>query len=207
MRRTQLFSLSVLAACITSSAALAEEMPAVPETPAAVTAIVSAQPFELANATTHLWRAEQPSYTTGLLLVLKVDPALVVPRQTAEPVLYVNHQTAERVNHGFESGHVIAIVPGVLDDPEHPDYLNPDRLRVWFGTPELPERVDATMIKQEVSLAKRSGIRPLKAPRSAAVSTVSANDKSALYAEASKLIAKYSPQEAELVRTLSGQAK
>jgi len=207
MRTMKLFSLSLLAAGLTAGVAVADdEIPAVPETPAAVAQIVSAQPFVLDKEATHLWRLEKPAFSSGYLLVLKVDPALVLARQSAEPVLYVGHQTAERVNHGFESGHVIAIVPGVLDDPKHPEYLDLSKSLIWFGTPELPERVDAAMIKQELALAKRAGIKPLMVPRQAAA-TLRAKDKTQLYGQAAALIAKYSPQEKELARTLTGQGK
>jgi hypothetical protein len=206
MRTTKLLSLSILAACITTGVAIADdEVPAVPATPAAVTELVSAQPFTLQTPAKHLWRAENVTYSSGYLLVLKVDPALVFPRQTAEPVLFVGHQTAERVNFGHESGHVIAIVPGVIDDPKHPDYIDLGKTLIWFGTPQLPEQVDADVIKQELALAKRAGIKPLLTPRQS--QKVKVSDKAELYGSAAALIQRYSPQEQELVRTLTGTAE
>ena len=205
MRTMKLFSLSILAACIATSVAVADDTPpAVPDTPAAVTELVSAQPFTLDTKTAHLWRAEKTQYDSGYLLVLKVNPDLVIPRQIAEPVLFVGKQTAERVNFGHESGHVIAIVPGVIDDPEHPDYIDLEKTLIWFGTPQLPEQVDAKIIRQELALAKRAGIKPLQLPRDAS-QPLNVTTKGKLYGQAAALIQKYSPQEKELAKTLTGQ--
>ena len=95
-----------------------------PPTPAAIDEVVYARSFELDQGYKFEWRKEQPLVKKGVILVLKVDPDLVYPRQIAEPVLYVGDQTAERVNIGYKSGHVVAIVPGEVD-------LN--KAMIWFG--------------------------------------------------------------------------
>ena len=46
-----------------------------------------------------------------------------------------------RVNLGPESGYVIAFVPGNTEDPAHPQYIDLAQSRIWFGSPDLPERV------------------------------------------------------------------
>ncbi len=202
------FSLSTLAACIMTTAALADGPPAIPETPAPVIDLVSATPFTLDAGYQHLWSAEKETVSSGYILVLEVDPDLVIPRQIAEPVLYVGHQTAERINHGDKSGHVIAIVPGVLDDPKHPDYIDLDKALIWFGTPELPERVDAEMIEQEHAMAVRSGIRPFAGKQLAAARTeggavLNVTKKEDLSDQLATLIRTYSPQEKELLETMA----
>ena len=73
--------------------------------------LLHAQRFDLDKAYTHWWRAERPRVSSGWLLVLSADPDLVYARQVREPVLYVGNQTAERVNVGYESGRIVAIVP------------------------------------------------------------------------------------------------
>ena len=123
--------------------------PAIPDVPAAVDDVIYARSFALENGYEFNWSNERPLVTTGTILVLKVNPDLVVPRQTAEPVLYVGNQTAQRVNFGNESGHVIAIVPGEVDLATSP---------IWFGTPELPEQVDAATVKAERAQADAAGI-------------------------------------------------
>ncbi len=201
MKSVMTLGLSLLAACVTSVAA-ADAVPEIPATPAPVLNVISAQPFTLDKSFNHLWREEAPAMSSGYILVLKVDPDLVFPRQIAEPVLYVGNQTAERVNHGYESGHVVAIVPCVLDDPKHPDYLDLDKALMWFGTPALPEQVDAKTIKREHALAVRAGIKPLKVKVSTD-SALRAANKEAVYEQAVELIREHSPQEEALLEGLT----
>ena len=206
----------LLAALLLPAAALgiqstgpARERPATPATPAPVNGIVSIQPFELETEALHFWRAEKPAVRTGYLLVLRVDPALVYPRQVAEPVLYVGHQTAERVNVGFESGHVVAILPAAID-PQHPDYVDLSTEIFWFGTPELPEQVDARRIAQEHRLARTAGVRPFPAKQLAAARERGGalnrqpGKRALLHDALRRLVRTYSPQERELVEGALG---
>ena len=81
---------TTLAATVLAAAVVAAP-PQLPATPAPVQDIVFAQPFTLDRGEVSNWRAERPEITSGYILVLKVDPDLVYPRQTAEPVLYVGN--------------------------------------------------------------------------------------------------------------------
>lgn len=117
--------------------------------------LVSAVPFTVRDSFVHTWRKEAPSVRAGYLCVFAVDPAIVEPRQTAEPVLFVGGETAERVNHGAQSGRVIAIVPCAVDDHGAPS-LDLEHAPVWFGEPDLPERIDAAAIATARALAARS---------------------------------------------------
>ena len=169
--------------------------PAIPATPAAIDGVVYSRAFTLEQGYNFAWNKERPLVTSGTILVLKVNPDLVIPRQVAEPVLYVGNQTAQRVNFGNESGHVIAIVPGDVDLSQSP---------IWFGTPELPERVDAATIKAERAKADAAGIKPLSAAKIEVAVTrggerLNVTDKSELLrSEISDLILQYSPQEKHL---------
>jgi hypothetical protein len=169
--------------------------PAIPDTPAAVDDVVYLRPFTLSNGFAFDWCKERPQVTSGTLLVLKVDPALVIPRQVAEPVLYVGEQTAQRINFGHESGHVVALVPGEVDL---------SKSLVWFGTPDLPERVDAAKVSEELALAREAGIKSFSAKQiESAVAKggdrLNVSDLDALLrGEVSELILKYSPQEKHL---------
>jgi len=128
--------------------------PVVPTTPAAVEGVMYARKFALENGYTFYSCKEKPVVTSGYLLVLKVDADLVFPRQCAEPVLYVGEHTAQRINHGFPSGYVIAIAPGDVAL---------DKALLWFGTPELPESIDANAAKAELEVAAAAGIKPFSA--------------------------------------------
>jgi hypothetical protein len=176
-------------------AAGADVPPAIPATPAAVDELVSARPFQLDEGFEYNWSVERPLVESGVILVIKVDPALVYPRQIAEPVLYVGDHTAQRLNLGDESGYVVALVPGDVDLTKTP---------IWFGTPELPERVDADMAKAERILADRAGIRPfsvdqVQAAQARGGAPMRMANMTALLAPVATLIEEYSPAETDLV--------
>lgn len=121
--------------------------------------LVSAVPFVLEKPATHWWRKEQPTYDAGWLVVLAVDPSLVVPRQVAEPVLYAGSQTVERVNHGEISGRVVAVIPSVRGADGQP-VMDWNATPFFFGSEELPERIDAGEIRLQLGAATRNGELP-----------------------------------------------
>lgn len=162
--------------------------------PTSVDALVYAQRFVLQQGYRSYWSREKTFIRSGFLVVLKVDPALVYPHEAATPMLYVGDQTAERINVGYLDGHVIAIVPGSVDIDTAP---------IWFGTPDLPERVDAQKIAAERQLADAAGIRTIAADeRTAAFSqggaVLYAYDKVELLQSAAALIEEYAPSEQDL---------
>jgi len=129
---------------------------------AAVRELVSAVPFRVEEPFTHAWRRERPAVRAGYLLVLAVDPEFVRPRDTPEPVLYAGGQTVERVNHGFESARVVAILPSETDARGDPA-LDLAETPFWFGAPDLPERIDAAAIRAESERAPASAVRRFSA--------------------------------------------
>jgi hypothetical protein len=168
------------------------ETPPMPKTPAAVDDIVYARPFSLEKGFKFFWRKERPEVTEGLILVLKADKALLVPRAAMMPVLYVGDQTAQRVNHGHESGYFIVLVPGQPDLTKAP---------IWFGTPNLHDQVDASTIEAERKKADEAGIQPLPTKKVQAALARGGEPLDAenlgqvLHGEVADLILKYSPQE------------
>jgi len=174
-----------------------ESPPAIPATPAAVDGIIYARKFTLQEGYKFRWCKETPVVTSGYLLVLEVNPDLVFARQSAEPVLYVGQQTAERLNHGYPSGHVVAIAPGDLD-------LN--QALIWFGTPDLPERVDTEMVNAELDLAKAGGIQPLSTRKLEVAQTRAGEElKGATIVDvlrvAADLIRQYSPEDEHMANS------
>lgn len=196
---------AALVAGLALSAAFAAAPPAIPVTPAAVQDILYAQPFTLETGYTHHWSKDQPVITSGQLVVFQVDPALVYPRQSAEPVLYVGSATAERLNVGYTSGRVIAIVPDVAGPDGRP--VRQDLSKAWFGRPGLPAEVDAKVISEEIERSRQAGLRPLTAhqleeARLAADPTggnavVKLARKHDLLGLAAELIKKYAPDEVD----------
>ena len=144
-----------LAALVTAAAVAvagpAVATPPLPETPAPVRGLLYARPFTLDTPFRYDWSAEHPEVREGLMLVLEADPALLRPRETQEPVLFVGSRPAQRITRTFESGRVVVLVPGPVDLAADP---------IWFGTPGLPEQVDAAAARAERGLAARAAIGP-----------------------------------------------
>ncbi len=171
-------------------------LPDVPANPFAESVeLVEAHPFQLSEPAVHWYRAEQPSYTSGLLLVLRTRPDLLVPHQTFEPVLYVGDETAERVNVGDESGHLVVIVPDM-------DLATLADSPIFFGTPELPERITRDMARSELTRARTEGASQPSNVAASQREAVSAVDAYELRLFASTLIEAYSPSESDLISGL-----
>ena len=176
-----------------------------PPTPAPVNHIVWAVPFKLETPYRNFWRAEQPEVSSGYVVVLQVDPDLVKPRQTEEPVLYVGDQVAERVNCGHASGHVIAIVPGIPNNTGQSNDLH--GALFWFGKPALPERIDGAEIAAQKQTARAANIRVFAAER---IDTALQRggtvwllpNKTELMRSLVPLIQEYAPDEKDLIRQL-----
>lgn len=170
--------------------------PPLPKEPASAAAILAMQEFSLENSYQTDWHRERPVVKSGTILVLKVNPDLVYPRQTAEPVLYAGQYVAERINRGYPSGVVVVIVPGKID---------PERDLIWFGSPDLPERVDDSTIQKERERAQAAGLKPL-GPVQVTASVGGGGSgvgqvwrgRSGLLSRAGELILKYAPDEAQL---------
>lgn len=164
-------------------------------TPAAVADVVHIQPFTLQEGYVFDWRQERPRIASGTLAVFKVAPALVYPRNAAEPVLYAGSQTAQRLNHGYESGYVVALIPGEVDLSREP---------VWFGAADLPEWVDADTIRAERAKAQQAGIAPFAKDRVRAVThdRVQSSDLASLLRDhVAEIVIRYAPQERALADT------
>jgi hypothetical protein len=155
--------------------------------------VVYAQRFEVREPFTHYYRADKPQVKSGWLLVLSASPDLLYRRETYEPVLYVGAQTAERVNTGYESGRLVAIVPG--------DFLLEDA-PIFFGSPSLPEATGGMDIDRELKLARDAGVRPPTADHLATVvkaDVLRVQGSYELRMKAVDLVAQFSPQEKDFI--------
>lgn len=167
----------------------------VPPTPSAVIDIVEIHPFRLKTGYRYDWLQNRPLVSAGLLVVLRVDPKYVLPRDAAEPVLYAGDRTVQRLNQGHRSGVVIGIIPGEIDLAAAP---------IWFGRPQLPERVTPQIIRAERALADKAGIKAFGQDkiRGATRRAMAVDDLAALLrGPAADLVLKYSPDEKELAET------
>lgn len=178
--------------CFGQNAAGAEPRPA---TPAGVIDILVIQPFRLRLGYEYGWLQSRPIVSDGLLVVLRVDPGYVVPRNTGEPVLFAGDRTVQRLSQGNVSGTVIGIIPGELDLATEP---------IWFGRPQLPERVTSEVIKEERTLADSAGIKPFgpEKIKAARLDSIEAEDLAELLrGPAADLVLKFSPDEKHLAET------
>lgn len=189
------FWLGALAVPVCSAQNVTAEKPQPAATPAAAIDILEIQPFRLREGYQYDWLENRPYVSDGLLVVLRVDPSHVLPRDVAEPVLYAGDRTVQRLNQGHGSGYVIGIIPGDIDLTAEP---------IWFGRPELPERVTPDVIKAERTLAESAGIKPFPADRikNALRGAIEADDLAALLrGPAADLVLEYAPDERALAET------
>ncbi|MEE9395346.1 MAG: hypothetical protein V3W41_22870 [Planctomycetota bacterium] len=164
--------------------------------------VLEVVPFKLGQEMTHYWRKERPTFSTGVLLVLKADPAWLKKRQMAYPVLQYGAETLQILNDGGVSGHAIAILP--FTDITDPNALA--GLPVFFAAIEIPERItkdQATSLAQE---AKGSGASTLGAAQLSKIRKAQVNlaDEVALYRVAGDLLERYSPRETDCISWLKG---
>ena len=203
-----LFGLTLIGGAVTGLGArwVQEEdglLPALPEEASGVERVLFARPYVLGESYNHNWRAEAPQTASGYLLVLEVDDAFTVPRDTLESVLYVGGETAERINWGTGSGRVVALVPAALGADGAPA-LNLAETLIFYGQPELPERVDGERIARELARASAEGV-PLQrvdAALEAGGELARFADRTELVRYAATLVLEHSPGEGDLARGL-----
>ncbi|MFN9076315.1 MAG: hypothetical protein ACK5WX_02700 [bacterium] len=183
-----------------------EGMPKTPATPAGVVEVVAAFPFVLDAPYEHDMRKDKRTVTRGHVLVLRCDPAYLLRRQTAEPVLLAGAETVERINIGFDSGVLVALVPESKAKGEDgvERAVDPVASPIYFATPELPERVDAAWIAAEAAKARNAGIT---APALAADGRGAEQrfaDRDALNRALADLVDRHAPTEGECAAALRG---
>jgi len=173
--------------------------------------VLEIRAFQVDEPFTHWWRKEQPEVRSGLLIVLRTEPELVKARQHAESVLYVGDQTAERLNHGdgttdAGSRNLVVLVPAPLDAGGRVA-LDLATTPIWFGGAELPERVDARVIRDERRIAEANGVGAARLAARAEKfrpvdDVIYARDRDELDFTIADLIEFYSPGEVDLIEQL-----
>ena len=187
----------------TQSPLLSDASPAPPAgtiKPTGVTRLIRAVPFRLAEPYTHYYRSDQPAVSEGWIVVLGVSPDLVRPTNGFQPVLYAGlaqgTQTLERINQGHIDGVSIALLAGDIDDP-----AGLADTPIWFGAPELPERLTTPMIDAETERIEKLDVFTVteNALRSAepVPNALELPDRTTLEETAAELIIQYAPSERE----------
>ncbi|MCA9730021.1 MAG: hypothetical protein KC729_20225 [Candidatus Eisenbacteria bacterium] len=162
-----------------------------------VVGLLYLRPFVLEEPWRFLYTKEQPEVTSGFIAVLEVDPELARPRQTDMSVLFAGSTPVERTNNGDESGRVIVLLP---------DSIDPATAVFFFGSDELPERIDRARGELERDRAVSLGIVPrpageIEAALATGGETLRVRNIDGVYRALADLIPIYSPQEQELAET------
>ncbi len=187
-----------------------ESMPAIPKTPAMVLEVLEVIPFELTKPYEHTMRKERPSVTRGHVMVIRSTNAMVMPRQVAEPVLLAGDarggQTAERVSSGNDAELLVIVLPEwtVVGDDGVTRVVDPLSTRLYFATPELPERVDLAWIKSEGVKADAAGLAatlPTVAP-SSVTPRRQFEDRTALGRLLADLLERHTPTDKDRIEAL-----
>lgn len=175
--------------------------------PAAPLELVLARPFEVEVAMPFHVAGGVQQVKKGHVLVLRVDPDLVRPAEEPDHVLFAGDSIAQRVNVGFEDGHVIVIVP-------ERDYT---RAPVFFAARAIPDRLTAADFLRARESAAAAGVaaftrrdwqralaaRPAAFPgRTATGDRFVAHDLNDLWYQTAGLIWQYAPAEREMAASL-----
>ena len=194
-----------LALCALIPSASAQDGPEplpLAELPIAAERLLAVAPFTLQEARPYPWMRDHTPIREGLLLALEVDPVLARPRQTAEPVLYVGGVSAERLNAGYPSGHLLVLIPGKPDLTAEP---------IYFGQPELPERLDADDGQRALAEARAAGITAfslaeVRSAEAAGGAALALRDSRALDLAVAAWIEAWAPEEADRAAGLRAPA-
>jgi len=206
-KRFLIGTLAVMACAAAAVTAVGDRREVVPEVIAGssenVHSILAALPIDVTTSFAHDWSAERAQVTSGWLLALEVNPELLALHQSADPVLYVGDLAVERINRGDISGRVIVLVPERIDLEAAP---------IYFGTAALPESVDASTRRLELTRATNAGAKPFAASAlesalergfgGSDTEAVEFQNRRAVLEFAAQWIFEFAPEESELAKNL-----
>lgn len=198
MLRRKIASLAGTLLLLGAGSVMAEDVPVEPtDSGNSVKDLVYARAFTLEESYDYVWSAENLAIDSGYVLVFEVDREVAYQRQVDQPVLYVGTRPAEILNHGWEQGVVVAIVPDV-------DLTS---VPAFYGSVELPERVTAERGQAELAAAREIGVENLDAATVSRALTeggaaLQVASKDGLYRSVADVIELFSPGESERVADL-----
>lgn len=174
----------------------------IPMGPQGVHDVVWARAFTLAQPIPYASQRGAPAMDRGVILELRVDPAMVVPRQVA-PNLYVGDVPATLMNWDPIGGCAVVYVPGAPALATAP---------IYFGSAEPAERIDAAAGALERQAAVAGGATPLPQDRldaafAAGGAPFAARDFYDVAAAMGARIAACSPAEAERAQNMQNRPR
>ena len=102
----------------------------------------------------------------------------------------------EWFNHGFISGYRVCFIPSTAQEKIGTDRTT-QGLRVWFGSPKLPESVDAKALQSELKEADRAGIVAGIAVKVEGSAPKVLANREEIVSAANALIARWAPDESQ----------
>ncbi len=180
-------------------------LPVLPATPSinTVPTIISLQPITIKESYATDFRSEHQQVSSGWLMVIRGDSNILAPRALAEPLLLASGtgadgsvwiESVEWFNHGFISGYRVCFIPSTADQKSVADRTT-QGLRVWFGSPKLPESVDAKALQSELMEADRVGIVAASAVKVEDSAPKVLANREEIVSAANALIARWAPDE------------
>jgi len=141
----------MIAALLLLASAHADDPVAIADPGDGVRQVVWARRLELTAPFADTMQAGAPLLREGWLVQLAVDPRFDVVSQLPTPVLYAGAAPARPFDLGRGDGCVVALVH---------DGAPLDELRFFYGSTELPARVDAARGRAEEAAAVDKGVTP-----------------------------------------------
>ncbi|MCP3982041.1 MAG: hypothetical protein GY716_22275 [bacterium] len=187
---------AALLVCCAVTAAAAEELPRVPELPAAIERLVWARPFVVEDG--YRPGADGRSlFSHGTFAVVRVDSALLLPVQSNQAKLFSSAGPAHRMNLGYPGTHLVLLIPGAVD---------PASTRLWL---DAVERLDAAGVLASRRRAQRRGLggvaeAEVRSALAAGGEPLVVEDTAELLKRVASLVERYSPHEKRLIRSLRG---
>jgi hypothetical protein len=173
-------------------------LPTLPATPSQATrpVVIHVQEVTLEQEYETDFRKERSLVASGWLIVLRGRGDVLAPRALAQPLLLADGEgwieSVEWFNHGVPSGVRVAFIPRTSDAAKAKQALA--AARVWFGTPGLPEQVDARRLTEESARANSVGLARQRLATTAPA--LALKDREALLAAANALVKRHAESEA-----------
>lgn len=125
--------------------------------PMPVDAVRWAQPFSLAEEMTWTMAREPRALRTGWLVEVAAPAELLQPRAVGQQVLFANDTPVRALHTPLMARCSVVVVPG----DRFPTDADLSAVTWFFGSTELPERMDPDHGAWEQKLAQEAGIPPI----------------------------------------------
>jgi hypothetical protein len=168
--------------------------------PAAPLELVALQAFSVREPMKFWHNGKQEKISRGFIAVLKVERQWLRPVNEPDHLLLLGNSIGQRVNVGFEDGHLIVVTPQI-------DWL---KTPVYFGSRLVPERLQSEDLEREWQLAREARLPPFTVKEIAKAQSqhrtvLHARDVNQLWFKTKPWILRYAPSERDMAESLVGE--